>query len=144
MRPEKFIEQLEDQRIVAAIQLAEAATSGEIRVFVTRHAPADPLAEARRQFAQLGMTQTPQRNAVLLYLVPRNRTFAIVGDEGIHQRCGQDFWDRVRAEMSRCFKLGDFTGGVIAGIQSAGTELARHFPKVPGDQNDLPDSVVRD
>ncbi len=144
MRPEKFIEQLEDQRIVAAIQLAEAATSGEIRVFVTRHSPVDPLAEALRQFSKLGMTRTPQRNAVLLYLVPLSRTFAIVGDEGIHQRCGQDFWDRVREEMSRRFKVGDFTGGVIAGIQSAGTELARHFPKVAGDQNDLPDSVVRD
>lgn len=144
MRPEKFIEQLEDSRIVAAIVEAEAGTSGEIRVFVTRHSPDDPLAEARRQFEKLGMTRTPLRNAVLLYFAPRNQTFAIIGDEAIHLRCGQTFWERVRTQMTVHLKSGDFTAGVVAGIQAAGLELSRHFPRDPRDRNDLPDSVIRD
>ncbi len=144
MRPEEFKEQLENDKIVAAIAAAEAATSGEIRVFVTRHATKDSLAEAKRQFDLLGMTRTPLRNAVLLYFAPRTRSFAIVGDEGIHRRCGQIFWDRVAAAMSALLKAGDVTGAVLAGVREAGIELARHFPKNPADRNDLPDAVIRD
>ncbi len=144
MRPEEFIEKLEDDRIVAAISAAEAGTSGEIRVFVTRHSPTEPLTEARRQFEQLGMARTPLRNAVLLYFAPRTRKFAIIGDEGIHLRCGQAFWDKVGEEMTVHLKSGDFTGAILAGIQQAGRELTRHFPKNPLDRNDLPDSVIRD
>jgi uncharacterized membrane protein len=144
MRPEEFVDRLEDEKIVAAIQAAEEKTSGELRVLITRHAPANPLAEARRQFEQLGMTRTPLRNAVLLFIAPRAQTFAIVGDEGIHLRCGQAFWDDVTAAMTERMKAGDFTGALVAGIQRAGAELARHFPKNPLDRNDLPDSIVRD
>ncbi len=144
MHPNDFKERLEDETIVAAIREAEARTSGEIRVFVTRHSPRDPMAEARRQFFKLRMHQTPERNGVLLYFAPRSRRFAIVGDDGIHQRCGQEFWDRTAVAMSGLLKANEWTGAIVAGIREAGVELARHFPKPSGDLNDLPDSVVRD
>ena len=144
MLPDEFKERIEDEKILAAIAAAEAGTSGEIRVFITRHSPQDPLPDARRQFEALGMTKTPLRNGVLLYFAPRSRRFAIVGDEGIHLRCGQAFWDRVAEAMTVLLKAGDPEGAIIAGIREAGVELTRHFPKNPADRNDLPDSVVRD
>ncbi len=58
------------------------------------------MAEARRQFVKLRMHQTPERNGVLLYFAPRSRHFAIIGDDRIHQRYGQEFWDRTAAAMS--------------------------------------------
>lgn len=144
MGPDEFKDRLDDGKIVAAIKAAEAGTSGEIRVFVTRHCPGDPLAEARRQFELLGMSRTPLRNAVLLFFAPAVQRFAIVGDEGIHFRCGQAFWDRVAQSMESLLKAGDFTGAVVAGVAESGREMARHFPKTPLDRNDLPDAVIRD
>jgi uncharacterized membrane protein len=144
MRPSKFHDHLDDNRVVQAIVDAEKKTSGEIRVFVTRHRCDDAVAAARREFGKLGMTKTPHRNAVLLYFAPRSQKFAIVGDEGIHERCGEVFWQDVAQAMESLLRSGKFTEAVTAGIARAGTELAQHFPQTSRDQDDLPNAVVRD
>lgn len=144
MTATEFLEQLRHDEIVAAIQAAEAKTSGEIRVFVSRKLRPDALAAARVRFAKLGMTQTRERNGVLLYVAPRSRTFAIVGDEGVHARCGEAFWREVAQAMTAEFRKGDFTAGILLGVQRAGSLLAEHFPRQGDDRNELPDTVVTD
>jgi len=41
MKPKEFLSQLEQDEIVAAIRKAEQKTSGEIRIFISRHKPDD-------------------------------------------------------------------------------------------------------
>jgi uncharacterized membrane protein len=144
MKTNEFLNQLRDDEIVRAIVEAEERTSGEIRIFVTRHAVAEPLPAALRQFDRLGMSETAARNGVLLYFAPRSRRFAIVGDEAIHGRCGEEFWRSVSGEMETLLKEGHFTEAVVAGIRRAGEVLGRHFPRRPDDRNELPDRVGRD
>lgn len=143
MKSQEFHDQLDDARITEAIREAEAGTSGEIRVFIADGTPADPLKAAQREFERLGMQRTPMRNGVLLYFAPRCRRFAVVGDEGIHFRCGAPFWESVARDMEAHLKAGRFQDAVLSGIRRAGAELTRHFPKHRGDRNDLPDDVVR-
>ncbi|NDE98252.1 MAG: hypothetical protein EB034_08240 [Verrucomicrobia bacterium] len=90
------------------------------------------------------MTQTRERNGVLLYVAPRSRTFAIVGDEGVHARCGEAFWREVAQALTAEFRKGDFTAGILLGVQRAGSLLAEHFPRQGDDRNELPDTVVTD
>jgi uncharacterized membrane protein len=144
MKPAHFKDQLDDKRVVAAIAAAEARCSGEVRVFITRNHPTDVLGAAQSAFDRLGMRATAERNGVLIYVAPRIRQFAIIGDSGIHERCGQPFWDHVAAEMTAHLRAGRFTDAVVAGVEQAGKELARHFPHRPDDRNELPDTVVRD
>ena len=66
----QFLSQLDHDRIIAAIGESEKATSGQIRVHVTRRRPTDLEARARRRFEKLGMTQTRHRNGVLIYIAP--------------------------------------------------------------------------
>ena len=134
--------QLDHARIVAAIAAAERRTSGEIRVVVDRRKLADPVGAARRHFEHQGMTRTAARNGVLLLLAPRSRSFAIIGDEGIHRHCGDAFWREVAAELEEHFGRSDFAGGIEHAVAKAGVLLARHFPRSPDDRNELPDSVV--
>lgn len=134
---------IDDDRIVAAIAAAEKRTSGEIRVFITRARAEDPLLAAQRQFERLGMTKTAERNGVLVYLCPHSHTFAVIGDRGIHEKCGQEFWAELAQAMTAHFKRGDFTGGLILGIERAGGLLAIHFPRRPDDRNELPNTVER-
>lgn len=144
MTAEEFLNQLNHDGIVAAIKSAEAKTSGEIRVFISHKHRADALAAAQRRFAKLGMTKTRERNAVLIYVAPLARTFAVIGDMAVHAKCGEPFWKEVATAMETRFRQGGFTEGIIEAIRRAGELLAKHFPPKPDDRNELPDSVETD
>lgn len=133
--------QIDDARVVAAIGAAEQRTSGEIRVVLARQPASDPVAAAKAQFEKLGMTQTAARNGVLIYVAPASRTFAVIGDTGVHEKCGDPFWSALATAMTDHFRRGDFTGGLVLGIDRAGALLAEHFPRAPDDRNELPDKV---
>lgn len=136
-----FFSKLDNARIVSAIGDAERKSSGEIRVHVTLRKPGDLEGRARRRFELLGMTKTADRNGVLFYLAPSVRRFQILGDSGIHERCGPDFWKDVAAGMEESFRRGEFTEGVVRGVEKVGEILARHFPRSSGDRDELPNSV---
>jgi uncharacterized membrane protein len=111
---------------------------------VTHRKPSNLEERARRRFELLGMTRTAHRNGVLIYIAPKLRRFQILGDSGIHEKCGDDFWKETAAGMEELFRRGDFTEGLLHGIAKAGDLLAEHFPRADGDANELPDEVTED
>ncbi len=133
---------IDHERVVAAITAAELKTSGEIRVVLCRRKAADPVAAARREFTRLGMTATAARNGVLIFVAPASRNFAVIGDTAIHEKCGETFWRLLAAELSAHFKRGDFTAGLVHGIEHAGKLLAENFPRSDDDRNELPDDIT--
>ena len=56
------------------------------------------------------------------------RNFAVIGDRGVHERCGDSFWTELTGAMVGYFKRGEFTEGVVHGVERAGALLAAHFP----------------
>ncbi len=143
MNTPEFIQQLREPEIVAAIRAAELKTSGELRVFISDKDTADPVAAAQEHFTRLGMTQTLDRNAVLIYLAPGTCKFAVIGDSGVHALCGDDFWQELAHSMTDHFRKSEFTEGIVQGVQRAGDLLAEHFPRRPDDRNELSDGVER-
>ncbi|MBI3852946.1 MAG: TPM domain-containing protein [Verrucomicrobia bacterium] len=144
MRAQEFLNQLQHDDIVAAIRKAEGKTSGEIRVLVSHKKLVDPMAAAQRAFLRMGMTKTKRKNAVLIFVAPRSRNFAIIGDQGVHSRCGDAFWRGVRDEMTTHFRKAEFTQAILHGIRKAGDLLAQHFPRRPDDRNELSEEVAGD
>lgn len=144
MKTKDFLHQLDDARIATAIGQAEKKTSGEIRIFVGEKEVADPLAEAERQFLRLGMERTRERNGVLIYFAPRCQTFAVVGDVGVHEKCGCDFWKHITELMTPHLKQGQFTEAVLVAIHEVGIALAKNFPPRPDDSNELSNEVARE
>jgi uncharacterized membrane protein len=146
MQTKSFLGALDHERIVKAIQDAEARSRGEVRVHVSQKAVADAAGAAARQFETLGMTRTAERNGVLLFVAPVSQTFAVIGDEGIHARCGPDFWKDVAAAVEADFRASRFTDGIVKGVARVGDALATHFPRTGGaaDANELPDEVTED
>lgn len=125
-----------------AIEEAEARTSGEIRVSVSTFFFGNVRRTAEAAFVRLGMNRTAERNGILIFVVPSRRAFVVLGDEGIHAVVGQEFWETVAAAISKRFKAGDFTGGLVHGITEVGAQLAAHFPyQGERDRNELPDEV---
>ena len=136
-----FFSKFDSDRIVQAISAAEAKSSAEIRVHVTRRVPKDLEQRALRRFDRLGMTNTAERNGVLVYIAPRARAFRIVGDVAIHQKCGDEFWKDVASAMESRFRKGEFTEGVVLGVQLLGDALAQHFPRLDTDRNELSNAI---
>ena len=136
-----YFSKFDSDRIVAAVAAAEKGTSGEIRVHVTRRVPKNLEERAMRRFHLLGMTKTAERNGVLIYIAPRARKFRILGDTAIHEKCGAPFWTEVASAMEAAFRKGEFTEGVVRGVERVGEVLGRHFPRKSGDRNELSNKI---
>ena len=124
---------IDHDRVLSAIRDAEARTSGQIRVLVARHKAPDPVAVAQAYFDKLGMARSAHRNGVLIFLAPLSRRFAVIGDSGVHEKCGDAFWADLARAMEELFRRKAFTEGLVHGIERAGELLAKSFPRSPGD-----------
>lgn len=142
MKTKAFFRQLDHDAMVTAIREAEKHTSGEIRVYVSHRKVSDAQKAAVHHFHKLGMHRTKHRNAVLIFVAPESQNFAVVGDEAVHAKCGDAFWQEVADEMSGQFRKGKFTEGIVHGIRTAGKLLVEHFPHSRGDANELPDRIA--
>lgn len=145
MNPEAFLGAIDDARVVSAVKQAEARSRGEIRVHVARGPVKDARRAAEADFLRLGMAKTEERNGVLVLIAPESQAFAVVGDAGIDARCAPGFWDEIAAGLAVDFRAARYTDGIVTAVTRIGDELARHFPRRPGepDRNELPDAVSR-
>lgn len=146
MQTKAFLNALDHERIVKAIREVEACSRAEVRVHVTNQTVDDASKAAATQFERLGMTGTTERNGVLIYVAPRSQKFAVIGDSGIHQSCGQSFWQDVATAMEADFRAGRFTDGIVKGLARTAEALATYFPRQEGvcDVNELKDDVTED
>ena len=142
MTRRKLMRIIDRSRVKDAIQKAERRTSGQICVSVSLLFWGGVEGAANKAFARLGLARTTQRNAVLLFVVPSRRKIVVIGDVGIHEKVGQQFWSSMVAKVAARFKEGDFTGGLVGAVEEIGTELATYFPYDPAlDLNELSDDV---
>jgi uncharacterized membrane protein len=132
-------------KIVEAIEQAEMGTSGEIRVHLS-HDPKETeiLAHARACFEKLKMHETRERNAVLLYVNRKLRRFALYGDQGIHEKVGQEFWNSLARRISGHIRERDLTAGILHAVEEISRELQAHFPANSKSKNELPNEVTED
>lgn len=133
MKHSHFIDRLDESRIRAAILDAEAKTTALIHVRVAKRSEPDALAAAQRHFKALRLNRHPHRNAVLIFVAPKSQTFAIYGDAATHARCGPEFWNILRDEMTSHLKESRYTEALTHAINKAGELLAQHFPKTAKD-----------
>lgn len=146
MKPFSFLTPklpVDTQQIEQAISHLEQQTSAELRVVVERKAKKpDAIGRAEQLFTELKMAETAQRNGVLLYLSFKPQLIAVVGDEGIHQKVGDEFWQSVYAVMKNRCQQGEFTLAICEGIAQVEQQLARYFPLQSNDENELDNKVV--
>jgi uncharacterized membrane protein len=128
-------------RVRDAVREAEKHTSGEIRVHLDIAIMDDVLDHAAWVFKHLGMDRTKERNGVLLYVSVPGRKVAVIGDEAIHAKLGDSYWQEVLETVLGHFRQDQFCNGLCAGVQLIGEKLRAHFPYTHGDRNELSDDV---
>ncbi|WP_310991371.1 TPM domain-containing protein [Aequorivita marina] len=148
-RVEDFLTSEEETAIVAAIRTAEKNTSGEVRVHleaksISAEKPRkqiDAFDRAAEVFDMLNMQNTKESNGVLIYVAVEDRTLVIMGDKGINDIVGQNFWEGTKDVIIGHFKNGAMKQGLVEGILKAGEKLKKHFPYRKDDKNELPDDI---
>ena len=140
---EDFLTNAQEQAIIEAIEVAEKNTSGEIRVHIENNTELPPLERALEVFHLLEMHKTELRNGVLFYVSVENKKFAILGDEGIHTKVTEKFWDAEKELMVSYFKNEEFSKGLELAILEVGNKLKEFFPYQSNDTNELPNEISR-
>jgi uncharacterized membrane protein len=134
----------ERERIVEAIRQAEMRTSGEVRLFIESKCKyVSALDRAKEVFYELKMDNTAERNGTLVYIAMEDRQAAVFGDEGIHQKVGQQYWEEEIKKMLLYFREQHIVDGICQCIIDIGEALYHYFPyNSQTDKNELPDDIV--
>ena len=143
-KKKNFFTTEEQQLIIDAIHNAERMTSGEVRVFVeSKCSYMDAIDRAAELFFQLEMQKTDDRNAVLVYVAMKDRQLAVFGDEGIHNKVGNEYWSTEVKKMISNFNRENYAAGIAEVVKDIGTALTKNFPfNNDSDKNELPDDIV--
>ncbi|HEY3448547.1 MAG TPA: TPM domain-containing protein [Myxococcales bacterium] len=137
----QLLERIDGERIRQAIEDVERRSTGEVRVSISTFFWGSVRRNAELAFTRLGMAATKERNAVLFFLVPSRRRLVVMGDTAIHEQVGGEFWGKLSDDMLQRMRAGEFTEGLVLGIERAGEVLARHFPRLVPGPNLLPDEI---
>jgi uncharacterized membrane protein len=141
MKVKHFLSSVDHQRVHQAIRSAEQGTSGDIVLFISRRSVKDPLPAADREFRKLRLENAADKNGLLIFLAPHSQKFAVVGGTALHEKVGQAWWNDLVALLTRHFKEGRYTDGLVAAIERAGHALRLHFPAGPSDRTGQKDIV---
>ncbi len=143
-KPQDFFSQKEKDQITEAIKTAETKTSGEIRVFIENKCKyPDALDHAKELFSELKMEATQERNGVLIYVAIKDRKLAVYGDKGIHEKLGDEYWNKAVKNMVSQFTSTNYAKGIEDMILSVGDALKQYFPyNADTDTNELSDEIV--
>lgn len=136
-----FLSQDEKQRIVDAIIAAEKRTIGEIKVHIENRCWTDAYKRGRSIFGKLGMQKTAARTGVLIYIAVKSRKMAILGDTGIDAKVSPDFWQNTLQHTLARFQEGKYADGIADAVMQCGDILEKHFPKTPGNTNELSNEI---
>ncbi len=140
-----FLDAHQLKKIEKVISDSEKLSSGEIRVYLE---PAckihtDPLVSAQHHFNKLEMWKTAERNAILIYIAYKTKKIAIFADQGIHEKMGDEFWNKNVQTIIQHFKNKNFLDGLTEMIIECSTALATHFPyNELTDKNELSNEIV--
>lgn len=138
----KFLTNAEIASLVEAIRFAEERSTGEIRIHIDTHTERHNAQKAFEVFQNLEMYKTQERNAVLFHINFDQKYLTIIGDEGIHTKVKQSFWDNLHDETTASFSKGQYFEGLKNAIINTGNELKKHFPLNGKNLNELPNEIT--
>lgn len=114
-------------RIERALHEAEHGTTARVGVRFVDSERLDAFERAKEEFEHAGLHHRERRNAALILVAPRARSFAVIGDAGLHERVGDAFWTATVAAMQPYFAKGDVTTAVVTGLHALGDQFRKHF-----------------
>lgn len=136
-----FLTNTEMASLVEAIQTAEEYSTGEIRIHIDSNTENNNAEVAFEVFRTLCMDKTAERNAVLFHVNFEQKYLTIIGDEGIHNKVHQSFWNHLHDYITAEFSKKNYHGALKSAVLETGIELKKHFPITGKNPNELPNEI---
>lgn len=136
-----MLKNLDRQAVAQAIAKAERQTTAEIKVHICNFCFGNEFDNARRVFNFMGLANTKQKNAVLIYIAAKSRKLVILGDSGINNLVDENYWQNVYEAMREEFTNSRFNEGLVKGITIIGEKLQEHFPDNGENENEISNEV---
>ena len=140
--PKMFLSDGEQYRVTAKIAAAEKMTSAEIKLVFIKRCRINIKRKAHKIFKKYNLHKPALRNCVLILVVTADQQFLVYGDQGIHERVGQHFWEDVEYAITTKFRDNKMGDGLSAGIHLIGQKLAHYFPSHIYDENEISNDMV--
>ncbi len=137
-----FLSNTEMASLVEAIKTAEDYSTGEIRIHIDSNTENQNAETAFDVFKSLCMDKTAERNGVLFHINFEQKYLTIIGDEGIHKKVNQLFWDNLHDYLTSEFAKGNYFKSLETAILQTGKELKNHFPITGENHNELPNEIT--
>lgn len=128
--------------LVEAIQTAENCTTGEIRIHIDSNTESNNAEMAFEVFKTLCKDKTAEKNAVLFHVNFEKKYLTIIGDEGIHEKVHQSFWDRMHDYITSEFAKGNYYKALQSAVLETGIELKKYFPISGDNPNEIPNEIT--
>jgi putative membrane protein len=100
-------------------------------------------ARAFQLFAERGLQATSGRTALLIFVSELERRVVLLGDRRLHAEVGQQGWEEHVARLLEHIRAGHARAGLLEALERLGPQLAAVAPRLPNDENELPDAVLR-
>lgn len=97
---------------------------------------------AFEQFLAQGVHRTAERTGVLIFVAFAERHVEVIADAGINAKVTQADWDGVVAAFTGRMKRGEVGDAFVEAVSRCGSLLETHFPRPPGNPDELPDHLV--
>ncbi len=133
LRRRRFLTAAEREQIAAALAEAGRHTRARIGLSIDERASNDPQARAQALFQQWDLPEDERATAVLVYVSPPSRTFAIVGGEEVRRIAPRTFWEAVDRDLRHHFEEGRYCDGIFKAIAQVALQLERLFPREPAE-----------
>ena len=78
---------------------------------------------------------------MLIFISLFERMVVILGDKAIAKKFQDKDFEEIKDIILLEFRKGNYTEGLVKGIERLGEKLAEHFPIQEGDENELPDRL---
>jgi uncharacterized membrane protein len=136
-----FFTDHESKTIVDAIRDIETSTVGELRVHIEDLCPGTPMDRAVDIFNKLEMYRTDHKTGILIYVATEDHKLSIIGDKGIYDVLGNNYWHQIMDGMKSKFVSDSIFAGVLHGVEEVGKKLKVHFPEKRKPDNELSNEI---
>ncbi len=128
MKLKHFVQQLDRDRLIAAIKDAERGNSGDVVLFISHHKIVNVVSSAHATFSELKLAQTTPLNSVLIFVAPKSQQLAIIGGKDLHEKLPSEWWSNLVAKVTAHFANGELNDGLINALSEIGVAQRIYFP----------------
>lgn len=115
------------------------------RLFVSQREIDEEVEEAAvTAFFRQGLYRTRDANGVLLFISVFERKVWLLADKGIHQKVGQDEWERLVGLITGGIRKGQAADAICDAVGHIAALLQTHFPVKSDDTNELENLILGD